>query len=329
MTNHLDKIAMECTYCGRGAVSLDKVVSSMYAPALTALIVMMIQDQKYLAVALVIILLMLTKAESLLKFAVLGTLAYFIAIKYWIGLIFFGTFYACSIISFNISLRRVKKLILSGRPLINPFEGMTDIGFLILFESFFLVIALVADGWVSIISWILFGLIFQFILVRYWLRLRPRWSQVHHSLMFHYITYFFQESERSRHENREFSYQKVMLPILKLVYPLMNEYELEKIISNAENKMKTFSDRELLYARARERGLAPDKEVINSLEAFNTYIQTKEGSKLIVKYVLAEVVEPLFGANERADYLLESMISTPTNWVDRRFAAIAAVNSKT
>jgi hypothetical protein len=42
-----------------------------------------------------------------------------------------------------------------------------------------------------------------------------------------------------------------MLPILKLVYPLMNEYELEKIISNAENKMKTFSDRELLYARAR------------------------------------------------------------------------------
>jgi hypothetical protein len=37
----------------------------------------------------------------------------------------------------------------------------------------------------------------------------------------------------------------------------------------------------------------------------------------------------LFGANERADYLLESMISTPTNWVDRRFAAIAAANSKT
>lgn len=76
-------------------------------------------------------------------------------------------------------------------------------------------------------------------------------------------------------------------------------------MANAVEKMGLFSDRSLIKQTIQKRNPSvPEDTVRNLLDKVKRHLQTDEGRKMIVRYSVAEIVEAVFGQEERGAYLL-------------------------
>jgi hypothetical protein len=76
-------------------------------------------------------------------------------------------------------------------------------------------------------------------------------------------------------------------------------------VANAVEKMGLFSDRSLIKQTIQKRNPSvPEDTVRNLLDKVKRHLQTDEGRKMIVRYSVAEIVEAVFGQEERGAYLL-------------------------
>lgn len=299
--NFMDAIVTQYAERGEGTGGISKILSGLTFPILTVLAVQMIKDAQYIPLAIIAVL-MWTKVGFLV---LLGAAVYFIFTKYWIGLGFLGGHFAVSIVSVYLGKRNIKKLLFSGKPMISPFESMPDLLLILVFECLFLAVALFTKGWVSVLFWILFGLVVLHHFGRYWFRLRPRWSQIHQPLMIRYAACAGQEAGQAEREEREFDFSAATQLLLKSVYPNRDDSEIEDMVENAGEKLESFSDREVIAESIRRRNPSvPDDTVESVLGKIEQHLQTDEGAKLIVRYAVAEVIESVFGLDERGDYLL-------------------------
>lgn len=265
------------------------------------LAVQLIKDQQYIPL-LVIAALMWTKIGF---FVMLAGLIYFLVTKYWIGAGIFVVYFIVTILSVYLGKRNIRRLLVSGKPMISPFEGMPDLLLILVCECLFLALALFTHGWVSTVFWCLFGLAVLHHFGRYWFRLRPRWSQIHYPLMIRYAACAGLEAGQAHRETREFDIFAATKSLLKSVYPQREGEEIEAIVFNASKCMDTFSDRNLISQTIQRRNPSiPQATIENVLDEIEHYLKTDEGRTWIVRYAVAEVVESVFGEDERGNYLL-------------------------
>jgi hypothetical protein len=152
-------------------------------------------------------------------FVMAAGLIYFLVTKYWIGVGILAVYFLASILSMQLGKRNIKRLLLSGSPMISPFESMPDLLLILVFECLFLAVALFTHEWISVVFWCLFGLIALHHVGRYWFRLHPRWSQLHQPLMVRYAASAGQEAGQAEREEREFDFFAATRSLLKSVYP--------------------------------------------------------------------------------------------------------------
>ncbi len=91
----------------------------------------------------------------------------------------------------------------------------------------------------------------------------------------------------------------------KKAWPQAKVTQTAKIGIVSPDSLDSFSDRELIAESIRRRNPSvPDDTLANVLGKVEEHLQTDEGAKLIVRYAVAEVIESVFGLDERGDYLL-------------------------
>lgn len=296
-----DSIVTQYWERGEGTGSISKILSGLTFLILTILAVQMIKDQQYMPLVLIAIL-MWTRFGI---FVMVAGFIYFLTSKYWPGVGILSVYLVVSILSTELGKRNIKRLLLSGIPMISPFEGMLEMRWILVFECLSLAVALSTNGWISVVFWCLFGLIVLYHILRYWLRLNPRWSQVHHPLMVRYAGFAGLETGQAEREERKIDFFSATTSLIKSVYPDKKEEEIGAISDNAAKKMDLFSDRDLIKKTIQKRNSSVSNDTIqNLLDKFERHLQTDERRFMIVRYTIAEIVETVFGQEERGAYLL-------------------------
>lgn len=296
-----DSVATDFTSKGEGTGGWSKVISGLIFPLFTALSVVLLKQGEYLALAALLVL-GFTKLGSLV---ITGLLIYVIYQKEWVAVGLLAAYFLMVTFSFYIGKRNVKRLLLSGKPMIGPFEGAPDVIFWIILQCLLLAGALLAKGWIAIILWVLFALITLHLLSRYLYRLFPRWRQIHNPLMFRYAVAAGEETAKAETEARDFDFASATLRMLSTVYPEKSEQDLDSLLHRVEEKLQKFSDRPLLAQLLTEQNPNAKMEQIDDILAkINALIQQEARRSLLVRWAIAEVVQDVFGSEERARYLL-------------------------
>lgn len=299
----MDIIVSQYTKRGEGVGGTSIILAGLTFPILTALAVQLINNQQYAVLAIIAILMWGTKFDLLV---LLGTVIYFITMKYWIGVGLLTMYSIIRFISAHLGTRNIRRLLNTDKPMISPFEGAPDLQIILVFECFFLAFALLTQGWISVVSWCIFGIIVLAHFGRYWFRLHPRWSQIHQPLMFRYSACAARESFQAEKEQREYNFHAATRLLLKSVYPNKEDEEIEDIVNNAAYSMKSFSNRELMEQTIRKTNPSISQDtMLAALGNIEEYLNSDRGVKLIVRYAMAEVVESVFGIEERGRYLFE------------------------
>lgn len=299
--NLMGPIVMQYAERGEGTGGVSKILSGLMFPILTVLAVQMIKDQQYIPLFILAIL-MWTKFGS---FVMVAGLIYFFVTEYWIGAGILSVYFLVSILSMQLGKKNIKRLLLSGNPMISPFESMPDLLLILVLECLFLAVALFTHDWFRVLFLFLFGLIVLYHLFRYWFRLHPRWSQVHQPLMVRYAGFAGQEMGQAGREGREFDFFVAIRLLIKSVYPSKKDEEIETILVHAAEKMDLFLDRDLIKQAMQKRNpYVLEDTVRNLLDKVETHLQAEEGRNKIVRYAIAEIVEAVFGPEERGVYLL-------------------------
>lgn len=299
--NFMDIIVTQYAERGEGTGGASKILSGLVFPILTVLAVQLVKDQQYIPL-LVLAALMWTKIGF---FVMLAGLIYFLMTRYWMGAGILAGYFIVTSLSVYFGKRNIKRLFLSGKPMVSPFEGMPDLLLILVFECLFLALALFTHGWVRAILGSLFVIVVLHHFGRYWFRMRPRWSQIHQPLMMRYAACAGQEAGQAEREKRAFDFHAATKSLLKSVYPQRQDEDIETMVYDASEKMDTFSDRDLIRHAIQRRNLAIPKETVEGvLDKTEVHLRSDEGRKLIVRYTVAKVVESVFGESERGEYLL-------------------------
>lgn len=217
---------------GEGTGATSKNLSLLTFPIITVLAVQLIKDQQYIPLVL-LCLLMYTKIGL---FAVLAVLVYFVITNYWIGTALLIIYSVISGLSLLVGYRNVKRLYLSDKPMIGPFDDMPDVLLIKAFACLSLSIALFAHGWFSTIFWALFGIAVLYIFYRQWFRLHPRWSQIHQPMMVRYTAAAVYDYERARAEGRKPDIYSATKSMIRSVYPNKQDAEIDDIVCVASKK---------------------------------------------------------------------------------------------
>ena len=208
-------------------------------------------------------------------------------------------------LSFHIGRQNVKRLIDNGYPMISPLEGNALMFPLVLLACLFLALAMSTHGWLSAVFWGFAGLASVHLRGVYKFRMAPRWAQIHYPLMIRYARCAALESNEAEKEQREYDLKNATKFLLKSVYPDRNDGAIENILESVSQKFETFSDRDLLIRRMRRRNATISQpELDDFLGKIAAHLQTDQGKRLIPRYAIAEVVESVFGEDERGDYLI-------------------------
>lgn len=294
------EVAFHLTTRGKGTGGWSKMLSGALFPLLTALAVVLLKESRYI-VLFILLLLTFTKIGWFVLLALLG---YFICVKAWIATSLLGSYYFVQFFSFFLGKRNVKRLFLAGKPLIGPFEGATDLVIWVVLQCLFLAIALLTWGWLRGVMWVLFGLLTLQLWIRYSFRLYPRWRQIHEPLMCRYAAAAGEESVLSKTEGRAFDIARATRRVLRTVYPNTSEDEMDSLMESINAKLHKFSDHDLLQEQLIERNPTADPRQLDELfQKVKLGLEKGEAGALLVRYGIAEVVEDVFGREERGRYL--------------------------
>jgi hypothetical protein len=295
----LDKTASDYAEQGYGTGGVSKILSGLSFLVLSFLCAYLFNDKLYIP----LIILAVLSWNRYGYIIIVGILGYFIFAKYWIGIGLILLYWFIGITSIQIGKRNVKKLIFEQKPIINPFDGQ---GFILIFavlQCLFCLGAMITHGIIMIILWVLFGIITIFLVQTYILRLFPKWRSIHYPLMIRYARVAAKETVESEAEHRQYDFLKATQLLMQTVYQ-RDEEKSKQLILKAYERMKNFSDRELLekYCYKKNPSVNPLK-LTEFLDAINKNLNFSDKNKSIIFYGIAEVVEDIYGCNERIKYL--------------------------
>ncbi len=285
---------------GRGTGAFSKILSAIIFLVLTVLAMQLIQDGQYLALVFLFSL-MWTRFGTMVLFVGLG---YFVYARLWPEVITLVVYFIIAFASMYFGQRNIRRFLLAGKPLLSPFEGMPDVPVLTVLECLFLSLTFWVDGWLRILFWVLFVTVSMHHAMRFSSRLYPRWRQVHNPLMIRYAGCAGRESSEASAAGRDFDFSNAIKHLLATVYENSDEEEINEKVELVIYKYDTCADRELLIKTVAEAypHLSQDA-VVNVNDKIDDCFQV-EGERIYPRYAIAEVVEHVFGEEERGNYLL-------------------------
>jgi len=313
MDAFLKRIENEISYDrvsrGKGTGPISRILSGINLFVFVYLLIYLLKDQQYLSLGILLILTVLSFAFTWFgnwnAIGLIGLLIYFLTTNYWmgVGLLFLYTSIGWASVWFGT--RNVKKNLQTGRAEVDPFEGMFDLLFTFILQLIFFGLALLTSGILSIIFWVLLGIITLFeIMTRYYPRLRSPWCKLHFPLMMRYSTLVGHRMGASKTTGKEFNIKDVLHSLVKSAYPYWEDNEVNLLVNTAEQKMANFTDREALKTLFRKNNPSIDLNKLKKvMEKIHTALRNPEEKGLYVRYVIGEIVGKDYGELERLKYI--------------------------
>jgi len=295
-----NKRAKKYVLRGQGTGGWSKALSYLLFPLFAALVAVLVKNNEYWAVAIIIIF-VFTKIGV---FVILGILVYFITIKNWVGVSFLLVYYIINGLSYYVGRENVKKFIFQEKPMIDPFEGAADFLLWLFFQCVSLAGAILLSGWPRIALFVIFVASTVILFIRFLSRLVPRWRQIHYPLMLRYASIAGEEMGFSETEEKDFNLSIAIISFLQTIYPEKTEADLNKMFMCIKDKMCNFSDHDLLKKIIRRRNArANNQEIEGLLTQIREIVYKGEDAGLLIRYIIAEIIGEVFGDDERGLYL--------------------------
>lgn len=282
---------------GEGTGPVSRTLSGLTLMAGTLLIVQMVKDEQYIPLVLFAIF-----AWKLNAFFTPCLAIYFAITLYWTGLLLCLISIVLLWISVAVGARSIRWHLCNGLPMINEFEGDFSIRMCFTVEYILVALALLTTSWFSILSWVVFCVVAFYLICCYVLRLFPKWKRVHLPLRYRYAKVAARESFESEREGREFDLERASEALLDTVY---SDADLAKEIKEcAARKVDTFEDRdEIALELQASYGNRLDPTKLNKLlDSIQADLRKQRGRR-VRDFAIAEVVEHMFGPEERTKYL--------------------------
>jgi hypothetical protein len=286
---------------GKGTGLLSKVLSWVSLLVLTALLAVLIKHEHYI-VALLAVALFVNYVNVIM---LLAAIAYFIYVQYWIGVILAVCYSSLTTAAMIVGRSHAKKLIIRGKPIIGPFEGMPDIVFLWILQCGTLAFALLLSGTIATVSWVLFALLTLYLMGRLSIRVGEKWRRIHYPLMMRYAGAAGLEAGMSKSTGRPWDINKAVGTLLKTVYPHKTEEDINESIGSIWEKRRSLSDLSRLRSNITQMNPNISKLDLDQMsEKIAKWVRDEEANDMAVRYAIAHVVEDLYGPEERDRYLL-------------------------
>jgi hypothetical protein len=284
----------------QGTGPISRIFSGVNLLILVYLLVYLLKDHKYIPLGILLIL-------GFTRFGIwisIGLLVYFLLTRYWTGSALVFGYLLVGWLAVWLGGKNIRKTLHSGRADVDPFEGMGDMTFIVIFLLAFLGFALLTSGTLSTIFWILFGLAILYVIERFYGRLRPPWRRLHFPFMIRYSSIAGYQSALSETTGDEFEIKEALASLIKGAYPYMRDDEVNTLIESAQQKMVIFSDRELVTKSIRKSNPSLDhnrlQELLNETEK---HLKDPNEKALYIRYVIAEIVSREYGELEREKYV--------------------------
>jgi len=311
MDAFLKRIENEMTYNqvsrGRGTGPISRILSGISLFILVYFLIHLLKNQQYLPFGILLILSILsfTPFGNLFPIGVIGLFIYFLIINYWVGAILILLCGAITWTSVWFGARNIKRNLYGGRAEVDPFEGMFDLLFIFILQLIFFGLALLTSSILSIIFWVLLGIITLFeIMTRYYPRLKSPWCKLHFPLMMRYSALVGHQMGATKTTDKEFDMKDVLRSLVKSAYPYWEDNEVNLLINAAEQKMANFTDREVLETIFRKNNPPIDLNKLKEvMEKINAALRNPEEKGLYVRYVIGEIVGRDYGEQERLKYI--------------------------
>jgi len=295
-----NEIAYEKVGRGEGIGPISRILSGVNLLVLVYLLVYLFKDQQYLP----LIILLALGFTRFGHWVSIGILIYFIVTKYWVGTALVLLYGGIGWLSVWFGVRNIKRNLYSGRANIDPFEGMADLLFILIFQLAFFGLALLTSGIISIVFWVLFGLISFWEVYRYYYRLSSPWRRLHFPLMVHYSAIVGYQMGVAESTGKEFNIEEALRSLVKTAYRYMEDDEVNSLIESAEEKMTNFSDREALQELFQRSNPSVESNKLQELmDKIEASLKNQEEKGLRIRYVIAEIVGRDYGEQERIKYI--------------------------
>lgn len=297
-----NEIAYKKVGQGEGTGPISRILSGVNLIALVYLLVFLFKDQQYVPL-IILVVLGFTRFGHWVS---IGLFIYFIATKYWGGTALVLLYGGIGWLSVWFGVRNIKRNLYRGRANIDPFEGMADLLFILIFQLAFFSLALLTSGILSIIFWVLFGLVTLFEAGRYYQRLSSPWRRLHFPLMVHYSAIAGYQVGVTKSTGKEFNIEQALYSLIKAAYRYMEDDEVNLLIESAEKKMTNFSDRKALSKLFQRKNLSVEPNKIEELmDKIETKLRNPEEKGLRIRYAIAEIVGRDYGEHERIKYIYD------------------------
>ena len=195
-------------------------------------------------------------------------------------------------------MNTIKNKVSLEKAKVNPFEEMPDLLFMLIFQIIFFISAMVTAGVMSVIFWILFGLVTFFEAGRcLYMRIAAPWRRLHYPLMIRHAGIVGYLSTQKENEN--FNIDLVISKFTKTIYPNWSDKKIQQFIKVINKKMNSFYDKDNLLNFIQKGEAEIDlSNRDNLLESIYEHFKTKQ-----IFWIIAEVVERNYGVDERVKYL--------------------------
>ena len=136
---------------------------------------------------------------------------------------------------------------------------------------------------------------------------RP-WSRIHYPAMRAYSRATAYELIACQRGGRDFDVCKAVSIMVKQLHPKWSHDRIRELVNREFDRYESLADRELIEARLRRRFAGTRPEEFDALiEELPLFYETQRNA-MIIRLVIAGIIEHRYGTQDRAEYLTEVVL---------------------
>ncbi|MFZ3122914.1 MAG: hypothetical protein WA104_06120 [Thermodesulfovibrionales bacterium] len=293
-------IAYEKVGRGEGTGPISRILSGINILILVFILTYLFKDHKYIPLGILLV----SFFTSFGHWIGMGVIIYFVITRYWSGAFLLSLYVIISFFWVWFGMRSIKRNLYSGRASVDPFEGMHDLLPIFIIQVLSFGIALITNGILSIVFWVIFALVTIYEVGRYYVRLASPWRRIHFPLMVRYSSIAGYQMGTAERTGKEFSIKDVLHTLVKSAYPYMEDYQADSLIKSAQEKMYNFSDKEALKKLFhKSKHSIDDNKLQELMDKIETALKNPQEKGLLVRYIIGEIIGKDYGEQERLKYI--------------------------
>ena len=229
----------------------------------------------------------------------IGLIVYFYVIKSWFCLAAITLLVLFGFFNNELIRRNLKKMTMSSKVCINPFDGQRIYECLILSECLIIILSVIFPAYWIIFAIVLvtsFGIQFLF----YWENFHPRWKGISKSLQYRFNSIASRVAIEFQEEDIDV-YSFALSDLLESAYPFQSsDFRFNKYFAYTD-KLIYFSDKDALVALFHE--IMPSEWYTESfIEEIGELIKKDEIMKK--HFLIGEIILDALGEKARSEYIL-------------------------